>query len=225
MPVVNQRLRLNVAGVTCHAWSCEGSNEGEAHESEIPLAVWTAERVARFERKEEDMAFLECTPKFPAKEKLGQAFGDLASVFAWIDGPEWHGWPHRRTRVLAAVVNTLTLDWHGAQDSDDLKEEYAGRFHRQMVAAGDLLLQASEEERVEEMMKIAVARKNNVTMDEMTQIVRSQDCDKLSSLVFPPGGIQRMQGWIQIYQEKLKETTKLRAFLCDVDHSVGGKGC
>eukprot|EP00435_Cladocopium_sp_Y103_P067844 s676_g30.t1 len=220
--VENQRLRVNVAGVTCHAWSFEGLGEGEAHESEIPLAVWTAERVVRFERKEEDIAFLECAPKFPAKEKLQQPFGDLASVFAWVDGPEWHGWPHRRTRVLAAAVNNLTLDWHGSQDNDELQEEYARRFHRQMVSAGDLLLQADEKERIHEMMKIAVARKNNVTVGEMTQIVQSQDHDKLSSLVFPPGGIQRMNGWIQLYQEKLKETAKLRAFLCDVDHSPAG---
>ena len=59
----------------------------------------------------------------------------------------------------------------------------------------------------------------------MTDIINSQEYDKLSSLVFPPGGIQRMKGWIQLFEEKLKEAGKLRAFLCDVDHSVGGKGC
>lgn len=40
---------MNVAGVTCHAWSAEGSNEGQAHDSEIPLAVWMAERLHMFE--------------------------------------------------------------------------------------------------------------------------------------------------------------------------------
>lgn len=212
------------AGVTCHAWSAEGSNEGQAHDSEIPLAVWMAERLHMFETLKEDLAFLECTPRFPAQERLEALFGDKAHIFSWHDGPEWHGWPHRRKRVLAAIVNKATLEWHGSFDLDELKEQYAEKFYRQMVSPGDLLLQASEDERCREMMKLAIARKNNVTLEEMQDLVARKDLPRLSSLVFPPGGIQRLQGWMQLYKDKMKEGGKLRAFLCDVDHSVGGKG-
>ena len=113
---------MNVAGVTCHAWSSEGLNEGSAHESEIPLAAWLAERVYMFEQKAEDVAFLECTPRFPAQQRLSEVFGALGKVFAWTDGPEWHGWPHRRRRVLAVVVNTLTASWVGDTDVSVLKD-------------------------------------------------------------------------------------------------------
>lgn len=121
-------------------------------------------------------------------------------------------------------MNKATLEWHGSFDLDELKEQYAKKFYRQMVSPGDLLLQASEDERCREMMKLAIARKNNVTLEEIQDLVARKDLPRLSSLVFPPGGIQRLQGWMQLYKDKMKEGGKLQAFLCDVDHSVGGKG-
>ena len=217
-------LRLNVAGVTCHAWSAEGLNEGSAHESEIPLAVWLAERVSMFESKSEDVAFVECTPRFPAQERLTQVFGELADVFAWTDGPEWHGWPHRRRRILAVVVNRLTASWVGETDLSLLKEDYGKRFYRQMVAAGDKLMQASEQDRIDEMTVLAVARKNNVTSAQDAALIAAGDLESLATLMLPPGGIQRLRDWQDVYHDKLQERPKLRAFLCDVDHAVGGKG-
>ena len=202
---------MNVAGVTCHAWSSEGLNEGHAHESEIPLATWLAERVYMFEQKAEDVAFLECTPRFPAQQKLTEVFGALGKVFAWTDGPEWHGWPHRRRRVLAVVVNTLTASWVGDTDVSVLKDEYAKLFFRQMVSTGKLLLQASDEERVAEMTAIAVGRKNNVTKSEAAELLDVGDLDSLATLTLPPGGIQRLRDWQELYHEKLAESPKLRA--------------
>ena len=220
------RLRLNAAGVTCHAWSAEGSNAGASHDSEVPLAVWLAERVRMFELHAEDLAFVECTPRFPAQERLEQAFGSLAHVFSWNDGPEFHGWPHRRTRVLAVVVNKATVDWLGPTSLLDLQKDYSERFHRQTVVSGEMLMLAPDEERVEEMTALAHARKNNVQISEMSEIVRSGNLQKLSSLVLPAGGVRRLRDWQQVFEAKIAkpDARKPRAFLCDVDHNPSTKG-
>ncbi|CAE7249881.1 unnamed protein product [Symbiodinium sp. CCMP2592] len=219
-----QRLRINVAGVTCHAWSSEGLLEGTSHESEIPLAVWLTERKFMFEAELEDVAFLECTPRFPAQERLERVLGDSASVFAWHDGPEWHGWPHRRRRVLAVAVNKRTAAWVGETDLRTLQEEYARRFYRQMCSTGELLMLASDEERIREMTAIAVGRKNNVSTEAVAELVEKRDMDQLACLLFPPGGVRRLAEWQDVFLEKKAEAPRLRAFLCDVDHAVGPCG-
>ncbi|CAE7239963.1 unnamed protein product [Symbiodinium sp. CCMP2456] len=219
-----ERLRMNVAGVTCHAWSSEGLLEGTAHESEIPLAVWLAERKFMFEECLEDVLFLECTPRFPAQDRLERVFGDSANVFAWQDGPEWHGWPHRRRRVLAVAVNKRTAAWVGETGLSTLQEQYARRFYRQMSSTGEMLMMASDEERIKEMTAIAVGRKNNVNAKDIAELVEKKDMDGLACLLFPPGGVKRLGEWQGLYMDKKIETPRLRAFLCDVDHAVGGKG-
>ncbi|CAE7871568.1 unnamed protein product [Symbiodinium necroappetens] len=220
----NQSLRINVAGVTCHAWSTEGSLEGNAHESEVPLSVWLAERVFMFENDMEDACFLECTPRFPAQRRLEDAFGDVAFVFSWVDAAEWHGWPNRRKRILACAVNKRTAVWHGDGSVLELQKDYSKRFYRQMAATGELLFQATTEDRLQEMVGLAVARKNNVSLAEMQQHLAARDAPKVFSLLLPPGGIVRMKDWMQLFQDKKRECPELRAFLCDVDHIVGGKG-
>ena len=220
----NQSLRINVAGVTCHAWSTEGSLEGSAHESEVPLSVWLAERVFMFENDMEDACFLECTPRFPAQRRLEEAFGSIGFVFSWVDAAEWHGWPNRRKRILACAVNRRTAVWHGDGSVLELQKDYGNRFYRQMASTGELLFQATSEDRLQEMVGLAVARKNNVNLDEMRQLMAAKDAPKIFSLLLPPGGIARMKDWMQLFQEKKRESPELRAFLCDVDHIVGGKG-
>jgi hypothetical protein len=48
-------LEINVAGVTCCAWSSEGASEGRAHESDITHSIWMEERRARAEQLAEDI--------------------------------------------------------------------------------------------------------------------------------------------------------------------------
>ena len=219
-----RRTRVNVAGVTCHAWSSEGANQGAAHESEMPLSVWLAERRFMFERGEEDVCFLECTPRFPAQDRLEQVLGDVAHVLSLIDGPEWHGWPHRRNRILAAAISKSTTAWLGPADLRGFRQDYSSRFHRQMVAPGTMLLTSSDADRIEEMVALAVCRKNNVTSRQMTKVYHGLDLGELASLILPPGGVSRLKEWQALYEDKLMENPAIRAFLCDVDHNLAGKG-
>ena len=75
-----------------------------------------------------------------------------------------------------------------------------------MVSTGKLLLQASDEERVAEMTAIAVGRKNNVTKSEVAELLDVGDLDSLATLTLPPGGIQRLRDWQELYHEKLAES-------------------
>ena len=193
------------AGVTCHAWSAEGSAEGCAHESEVPLGIWIAERVHRFEECLEDVAFLECTPRFPAQSRLEKAFGSSAKVLAWVDGPQRHGWPHRRSRVLAVIVNLKTAEWLGPPDVASAKADYAARFYRQRVSHGAMLMQAGESERVCEMQALATGRKNNTDRSTIQQLVQSGDLEALAQLILPPGDISRLESWKELYNEKLAD--------------------
>ena len=63
-------LSLNVAGTICVGWSSAGSRLGFAHPSELPHAVWLAQRLAREEDATEDMFFQECTEQYPAIKKI-----------------------------------------------------------------------------------------------------------------------------------------------------------
>lgn len=223
-PDVEKKTRINTAGVTCHAWSAEGKGEGAAHESEVPLGIWLAETVFLFEKEAQDVVFLECTPRFPAQERLTEIFKDLAFVFAWHDGPELHGWPHRRRRVLAALVSKKTMDWLGTSDLAELAKDYSERFHQPAGSDGSVLLQAPLEDRVREMHQLARGRKNNVSLEEMGKIMENKDLFELARLVLPPGGVERLGQWEQEYMEKAKQDPDLKFYMCDVDHSVNTKG-
>ena len=215
----SSRLRINVAGVTCHAWSGVGLQEHEAHSSEIPLAVWMAERVYMMEKGIEQMVFLECTPQFPAQSRLEAAFAHLgARVISLHDCPQLHGWPHRRKRVLACVISPQ-LEWQGPDSLQECQADYAARFHRECQVDHHLLLQATKDERVEEMLAMAWKRKYRVTKVEIVKMMDEGDFDGIAQLIFPPGAIDRLKAWESHFM-KMAETS----IMVDIDHRLGEKG-
>ena len=120
----------NHAGHTCIGWSARGKREGEAHESNRAFLIWTAER----RQANEDVVFAECTVHFPPKVLCDAVPGrKCVTLFA---GPEQLGWPHRRARILNALINLDTCVWMG---SDNPGEEFAYLFHRVNVADGSTL--------------------------------------------------------------------------------------
>ncbi|CAE7667911.1 unnamed protein product [Symbiodinium sp. CCMP2456] len=155
--------------------------------------------------------------------RLQETFGDTAVVLAWEDGPEWHGWPHRRRRILSLAVNRKTADWFGPTSSMEARADYSNRFYRQMVSTGEILMQGDQEERVKDMVALARARKNNADDTAVEKLFVDQDYDKLAQLLLPPGGVLRLKEWQELHKMKMAEAP-LRAFLCDVDHTVKGKG-
>ena len=56
----------------------------------------------------EDFAFVEFTPSYRI-EQLQEAFQSTLYV-VWIkDGPQLLGWPHKRMRLLGALLNRQTV--------------------------------------------------------------------------------------------------------------------
>ena len=135
---------MSVAGVTCVGWSAEGQREEFAHESEIPLAVWMTERFQAECKNLEDCFFAECTVRYPV-ERLAEHLPNH-TIISIIDGPEKHGWPSKRPRVLIFGWSNARLRWAGPHTSrEEITKDYSRKFHRTSVRAGDVFMAASPE--------------------------------------------------------------------------------
>ena len=108
--------------------------------------VWLQERRARIAQRVEHVSFIECTPRYPIKRKIQEPLKDVATVVWVYDGPEYHGWPLKRRRLLAAIVPHNTAKWDGPSAEKDLAEDYSRRFHRTLAVCGAALKVAPKEE-------------------------------------------------------------------------------
>ena len=138
---------FTVAGVTCHAWSAEGSNEGDAHHSAVFNAIWQVERVARAENGEEDGAFFECTERYPIFDKIAVKITRTHFVVWVYVNPLNQGFPSRRSRVLAFMGSRLTLRWVGPTSPEDIQLDFDRRFGRIADVSGSIFFCASDAER------------------------------------------------------------------------------
>ena len=87
--------------------------------------------------RREDLCFFECTPHYPIL-RLREALKDTRHLLFVKDGPELHGWPHRRKRVLAAGVNKQTLQWVGPKNDKDIVHDYSMRFYKASAVSGSI---------------------------------------------------------------------------------------
>lgn len=208
-------LRVNVAGVTCVAWSSQGRQERGGHSSEMAHHIWSTERFRFMETGFEDIAFIECVPKYPAKEKLGSAMQGLGTIMSLVDGPEHHGWPHRRRRSLSVILNNQTVRWVGPTD---YVGDFTRRFARATVLTGDQMLVATEKEVHEEYARMARTRKHRLTAMDVPTMSNSE----LLPLLVPPGAVHRLEAWRSWWQEH--PDLAGRPFCCDLEHWPHTKG-
>lgn len=212
-PGYEQPLQATVAGVTCTAWTQEGKQEQSSHDSEVYLSIWVEERAAMQKSMREDIFWGECTPRFPVANKITDKLHGT-TVKTIIDGPEYHGWPHKRRRALWMGINDLTMRWVGPASWE---EDYRSRFHRAAVLAGQDLFVSTDSERKRMYMQMAMARKNAVSESSMDNI----DQARLMQLIFPPGCITRMAEWRAYFERALPEK---QFGVCDVEHHPHTKG-
>jgi hypothetical protein len=210
---VLKALKVTVAGVTCHGWSNQGGQEQFAHVSEATHAIWSTERKASFERADEDIVFCECTPRYKVKDKFADAFGSLADCRHIVDGPELHGWPHKRQRCLAVALNKSKVKWVGPEDH---ASDFADRFHRACVMRGADLFTATDSERYERYCSMAAGRKFKLTMQDMGRVSK----DDLLEMILPPGGIERLREWQEWRGNNFSGDEKV---VCDLDHHPASK--
>ena len=98
-------------------------------------------------RRAEDIGFFECTKRYPVVERLVEGMADTHRVVYIRFGSWLMGWPHERFRLLAALINHLTMLWVGPTDQNMIERDFLLRFGRRTLLAGSSLLTASTEER------------------------------------------------------------------------------
>ena len=205
-------LYINVGGVPCTAWSAEGSQDGWAHASEVPHAVWSCERQQFAARSDEDLFFSECTPRYPVQQKLPEGMKYHRTLTITI-GPECMGWPVRRQRLLMCGLNLKTLRWVGP---DNYVHDFKQRYYRGMRLSGDTFFEAPEDEVHAEYMHLAHGRKFQVSRAE----VSSLSTQAMLDMALPPGARLRLQH----YHEKRANLEPDQVLICDVDHNPDTKG-
>ena len=214
-------VAFNVAGIVCVPWSAEGLFEGTAHETDVFLSIWTAERRALAERSSEHLWFAECTPRFPVKAKLADQLPDHDVL--WLEtGPQLFGWPVKRNRLLMTGVNRKQMLYLGPRGAE-LEEDFKRRFYRGMVMAGDVFFNAPGHEVIAEYVEIARGRKFNVGHDDLEKL----DSESVMEMVLPPHGNRK----IKAHKSRLQEiASDLRpgdaepTYIFDAEQSVTGKG-
>lgn len=189
-------LYMNIAGVTCVAWSNEGGHANYAHCSEIPHNVWMEERRQWAKNGDEDIFFAECVPRYPVsrvEEELDQHL-----VLSLVDGPERHGWPCRRPRLLMAGLNRSRLQWVGPED---FESDFRRRFERAVKLDGVAFFQ--------EYSNFCTSRKFRTSPDLMGSLAD----DTLVPMLFPPGAVARFKAWARRHCALGRDIT-----FADIDH-------
>ena len=214
-PNADRPLLCNVAGVTCKAWSAEGSREGDGHESCVYNAIWLAERMRLAELQAEDCAWFERTALYPILEKLVRPLERNGThLVIWLKtNPIWIGFPSVRHRVLAFALNTLTMKWTGPTEQAEIEEDFARCFNRHLGVGGAALTCQPEDARWEHIHQMAKHRGSCLTLEELKNLSMTE----LLMRIGPAGLVQRKREW----QEECELTGGLPGFLADLDHHPG----
>ena len=107
------------------------------------------------------------------------------------------------------AVNKHTDAWVGEADLSILQEEYSRRLYRQMCSTGEMLMLASDEERIQEMTAITAGRKHNMSARKIAELMEKTDMDGLACLLLPPGGVKHLGDWQDCCKDKKIETPPL----------------
>ena len=218
---------FSTAGVTCVAWSTTGTQTGAAHGSDLYHHIWQTERISLAEYETEDVAFMECTPRYPAYERLGVQMAITHFALWVIVGSQFFAIPSLRERVLGAVLNRLTVQWVGPPTRESVEIEFNQMFARSMQITATALLVDSDDNRWEMYLRIANKRgEKRGRVFTMKQLKRLQPW-QLLTFIQPPGACARLAEWYD-YMEQHHPMQPGEAFFCDIDHhpgtrSTGGK--
>ena len=208
-PGMDRPWSISFAGVTCDGWSTMGSQARFGHASELPRNVWVVERLVRGEQSCEDVAFVECTSKYPAAEKLSPLLNSH-KVLHFKCSPLQLGYPVSRPRVFAACLNLRTTVWVGPED---WQNDFMDKFGMDCVVAGDTLFVASDEERHLEYEQLAAQQKNFIP----AKLFKDFSDDQCLSSMLTPGQQERVAKYVQCRSDHESPGGHL---LFDADHHL-----
>ena len=207
------RTQKILTGVTCVAWSAQGTRSGGAHISEIPHHCWYAERIIFSERSLEDVCFFECVPGYPYHRLI--ALCTTHFVFFVKVGPENMGWPTHRRRLYGALISRRTCNWLGPRTREAVKEAFENAFFRKCRAPGIAFFQDTFEERWSHYTDVVNKRPGQRACNFTTSELQSWSTSELEFAMFPPGFQDRLKAW-KLHRNKVhKDDTP---FIFDSDH-------
>ena len=213
-PFAKGRYTFHVGGWTCVAWSGVGSQTGSAHDSEVPLSIFLEERMARAEQKVEDGFFGECVPRFPVKEKLADTMADTHVVLWIYDDPSLHGQGVNRKRVHIAGIAKHRFKWIGPID---YPSDFKQRFHRISNMTGVDWLLSSNDERLDEYVRLAQIQGHHLSPEQ----IQAMNGKELLCHVQPPGANRRYKEW----HAQRQQHQDIAHYFGDLQHHAGSKGC
>lgn len=206
-----QPLSISVAGLSCTDYSAVGQNKRSAGLTERHHSVWMQDRRTAAEHGVEDVAFSECSDRYPVHAKQALPLAETHhTVYAKL-GPDLLGFPQRRTRCFAACINRARLVWVGPHPTD-VREDFLKHFGRTLRVTGDAFFVASAEEISEALHQMAIKRKTKLPADFM-----SLPTPRYLHRLLPPGAMQRKTA----YDELAAKREHQESYLADLDHHEG----
>ncbi|CAE7222754.1 unnamed protein product [Symbiodinium natans] len=195
---------LEVAGLTCVAFSSYGKHEGLGHESMRPFYTWCV--LMRFRRPL--LLIMESASAFP-KGKLQMFLEDLYHLeFVDHPGPCFHGWPIRRPRMYCLGFLRSQVTFVGSV------AEYTALFRRTVEMDGNALffLPHDHAEIVQE-FQLLCKRRGFQMADEMSQ----QSWDRC----YPANQQSILQQHRARMAKKHGDTNEDEAYILDLDQNFG----
>ena len=196
---------LEVAGLTCIAWSSYGKHEGFAHASMRPFFVWCC----LMRKRRPLILVVESAWRFP-RDKLVEFLGDIYHLqFFNHEGPIEHGWPITRPRMWCLGFDRRKLTFVGSE------HEYKQLFSRTLQLDGDafFFLPATDAEVVHEKAALAQSRRMHL----------NPDFDPPWNALYPPNKQTLIAEHKKIFKDKCKESGSEKAvtYICDLDQNMG----
>lgn len=194
---------LEVAGLTCIAWSVMGKHEGFAHESMRPFYIWCC----LMRRRQPMLLVIESALRCP-RQSLGDWLGDLYHlVFFDHAGPLQHGWPIGRPRMYCLAFLRSRLTFVGSP------EEYSEIFSRSVCLPGDALffLDGTDEEVQWEKTQLALNRR----------VQLSPGFDMPWELLYPPNKQMLIEEHKKLYEQMREKQPGAQGYICDLDQNIG----
>ena len=228
----HRKLRGNIAGTSCVAWTTTGKNERFAHASQRAHAVWVGERLSvagsPVVKAREDFFIQECTVRYDWQSQLAPLADKWVMVRLLVD-PRDLGYPTSRPRSYVIGINRATLAWTGPNPQNALavQDDYASIFVRNCVSTGQVYMNAEPAEVVQEMRRRAAVQKCFWPEDiDVAQILADAKVGKNLSVATDllretmwPGHWARFEDW-----EKLRQESGHHHFFADADHNAGARG-
>ena len=150
--------------------------------------MWQVEGVALAELRLEDVAFMECVPRYPAAERLGRQMAEACLPLWVVVGAQYFACPSLRERVLGALLNRLTVEWHGPPSQQAVELEFVHVFARSMQMTATDLVCESDDSRWDMYLEMAEERGKKKQSRPCAQQGRADGSAAMAVANFDPAG-------------------------------------